>query len=229
MKASILIRSHNAEKTIARAVNSAVNQNFLKNKFEVIIIDDGSSDKTLDILRKFSTLPNVTIIEQENYGGTVAVNNGLSVSQGNYITILDDDDEFEANLLKELCGVLEKRAEVDFVYSNYYEEYNGDIKLVSPRNIFETVAIGTLFRKNKLLEEGFHRSGIFFAEYDLFLRTINKWRNYYHPKSLFTYHRRSTGLAANPENVKKGIEQLEKLHPLKIDEIKKIRGYEIIK
>jgi len=225
LKVSIVIRAYNAEKTIERAVESALNQEFSKSHYEIIVINDGSTDKTKEIISKYEKNENVKIVNQKNLGAYGAGEVGLHLSCGKYVTLLDGDDEFEPILLKELVSVLEKNPPIDFAYSDYYEIKEGKKELVSPKNIFETIAGGIVFNREKFKAEGFYRKGIFWGEYDLLLRTLDKWKSYYCKKPLFTYHRRKESISGNALNVEKGIEELKSLHPTKTDYINLIRRY----
>ena len=86
---SILIPAYNAEKWISQTINSALSQTW-KNK-EIIIVDDGSRDNTLDIAKKFES-NNLKVISQENRGQASVRNTALSYAQGSYIQWLDADD-----------------------------------------------------------------------------------------------------------------------------------------
>src|SRR5262245_216407 len=86
---SILMPAYNAQKWIADALESAVNQTWARK--EVIVVDDGSSDRTLAIARRYAS-KSVSIVAQENQGAAAARNKALSVSQGDYIQWLDADD-----------------------------------------------------------------------------------------------------------------------------------------
>lgn len=227
MKASILIRAYNSEDTIERSVNSALGQVFPIEDFEIVIVNDGSTDRTREILSAFANDKRVVIIDQGNCGGVAAINVGLGKSMGEYITILDGDDEFESTFLKELSPVLDQDSQIDFVYPDYYEEWEGKKKIISPQNIFQNVMIGVLFRKKKLEEEGFYRENIFFAEYDLLLRTLDRWVSYHYTKPLFIYHRRLASITGDKNRVAEGIQQLKELHPDKVQHIKKIRQYSL--
>ncbi len=86
---SILIPAYNAEKWIRDTINSALNQTWPKK--EIIIIDDGSADNTLQIAREFEA-KSVKVITQENMGACAARNKALEFAQGDYIQWLDADD-----------------------------------------------------------------------------------------------------------------------------------------
>lgn len=224
MKVSIIIRAYNSQNTIARAVRSALRQVY-KGEFEVVVVNDGSTDNTMDILRSFQGEPNVRVIDQKNQGATAAAHTGFANARGEYIVLLDDDDCFEPNLLMELSGILDKNPHYAFAYSDYYEEYNGEKNIVKPKNVLETIAGGVMYRKDMLAQEGFWRREILFPEYDLLLRTITKWQGGYCDKALFTYSRSKESLTGAYGWVKKAIAELKVLHKDKIDRIKMIRDY----
>lgn len=86
---SILIPAFNAEKWIGATIESAINQTW--NKKEIIIVDDGSEDRTLKVARKFES-QNVKIISQKNQGASNARSRALEYAQGDFIQWLDADD-----------------------------------------------------------------------------------------------------------------------------------------
>lgn len=86
---SILIPAYNAQEWIADTLRSAVSQTW--DRKEIIVVDDGSTDKTPDILRRFEP-KGVHIVTQENQGGSAARNKAFSLSHGDYIQWLDNDD-----------------------------------------------------------------------------------------------------------------------------------------
>jgi glycosyltransferase involved in cell wall biosynthesis len=86
---SILIPAYNTERWIADTLGSAVRQTWARR--EIIVVDDGSSDRTLEIARSFSS-PKVLVVSQENQGASAARNHALSLCQGDYIQWLDADD-----------------------------------------------------------------------------------------------------------------------------------------
>src|SRR5437867_2932375 len=86
---SILIPAYNAERWIADAIRSALAQTWSRK--EIIIVDDGSRDRTLSLAREFAS-KTVSVVSQENQGASAARNKALSVCQGDYIQWLDADD-----------------------------------------------------------------------------------------------------------------------------------------
>ena len=224
MKASIIIPAYNAENTVGRAVSSALNQDF-KDKFEVIVVNDGSADNTLKILKSFGK--KIRLINQKNKGAVVAANVGFKKAKGEYVVKLDADDEFFPGLLSDMARILCCDLSVDFVYSDYYEHIGSRIKYVSTENLFATVAGGVMFRRKKFKQEGFYREDVGFCEYDLLLRTLGHWKGYRIAKPLFIYHRRAGSISSDSRWVEKELNNLRKLYPHLLSEIKKIRGYAI--
>ncbi|MFH1401647.1 MAG: glycosyltransferase [Parcubacteria group bacterium] len=224
MKVSIVIRAYNSEKTIKKAVNSALSQDFPKKELEVIVINDGSTDKTLKILKDYKK--KIRLISQKNQGAIPAANRGFMAARGEYIILLDSDDFFKPTILKEMVAILDKNPNIDFVYCDYYEKSpRGNIKIISTKNIFNTIAGGIIFKRRKLAKEGFYNERIKFVEYDLLLKTQNKWKGCHISRPLFYYVRRKESIASNRKWLKKALAELKKLHPQKIKEIKKIRKY----
>ncbi|PJA94745.1 hypothetical protein CO130_02855, partial [Candidatus Jorgensenbacteria bacterium CG_4_9_14_3_um_filter_38_10] len=85
---SIIIPAYNAEKYIQRALESALAQTY--KDIEIIVIDDGSTDKTAEIIKTYQD-PRIIYFFQKNQGQGPARNNGIKKSQGEYITFLDAD------------------------------------------------------------------------------------------------------------------------------------------
>lgn len=116
---SIIIPLYNKAEYIVDTLNSALLQTY--SNFEIIIINDGSSDNSLDLVKKINH-PNITIINQENQGVSVARNNGIKKAKGNYIAFLDADDYWYPNHLSKILESIKKHPE-EFVFCNNYEIY----------------------------------------------------------------------------------------------------------
>src|ERR1043165_7081628 len=86
---SILIPAYNAAPWIADTIKSALNQTYPRK--EVVVVDDGSIDQTLQVARQFAS-KTVSIVTQENQGASAARNKALELCQGDYIQWLDADD-----------------------------------------------------------------------------------------------------------------------------------------
>ncbi|TYP72312.1 glycosyltransferase [Aquimarina intermedia] len=93
MKLSIIIPMYNVDAYIERCIISILKQNLDPNMFELIIIDDGSSDKSPQVVQKYiETYSNITLYSQKNKGVGAARNQGIKLSKGEYIYFIDGDD-----------------------------------------------------------------------------------------------------------------------------------------
>lgn len=105
---SVIIPVYNTEKYLRQCLDSVINQT-LKD-IEIICVDDGSKDNSLNILKEYQQKDNrIIILQQQNQYAGVARNNGLKIAKGKYLSFLDSDDFFELNMLKEMYD----RAESD--------------------------------------------------------------------------------------------------------------------
>ena len=109
IKISLIIPVYNVEKYLFKALSSVENQSFDKSNLEVIIIDDGSRDSSVDIIKEFCERNiNFKFLSQENSGPAIARNTALKIAQGEYIAFLDSDDYLEKNYLEKLYAPQKK-------------------------------------------------------------------------------------------------------------------------
>nr|PMF60821.1 hypothetical protein BCV09_18125 [Vibrio cyclitrophicus]PMH17154.1 hypothetical protein BCU73_07635 [Vibrio cyclitrophicus] len=122
-KFSIIIPMFNSEKIISNTIKSITSQGY--SNYEVILVDDGSTDASLSICRDLeSSNKNLKVFSQENSGPNVARNLGLSHSSGDYIVFLDSDDMLANDALHNLNMVINSSSEVDYfncAVSFYYD------------------------------------------------------------------------------------------------------------
>ncbi len=111
---SVVIPCFNREKTICRAIDSIYNQTY--GNIEIIVIDDGSTDSTSDLLNIYKNHSNFRYVYQKNSGAQVARNNGLSLANGEYIIFLDSDDWLMPTCLEKMVNRFENDSEVGAVY-----------------------------------------------------------------------------------------------------------------
>ena len=128
-KLSIVVPVYNVEKYIRPCFESIFKQGLDDVDFEVIIVNDGSTDRSMeviaDIIRQHS---NIIVINQENQGLSVARNNGIAMAHGEYILMLDSDDLLWGNSLMVLLNIALK-TEADIINADYKQMNNEDIDL----------------------------------------------------------------------------------------------------
>lgn len=116
-KVSVIIPVYNCENFIEETVRSVLAQTY--QDFEIIVVDDGSKDRTGEIIRNIKD-SRVVYIRQENAGVSKARNNGIQSSKGEYIALLDHDDLWLPEKLEKQIPLLENNPELGMVYSDCY-------------------------------------------------------------------------------------------------------------
>lgn len=191
VKVSVIIPVYNTEKYLRECLDSVTGQS-LKD-IEIICINDGSTDNSLEILKEYEKLDDrITVISQENSGLSITRNNGIKLANGKYIYFIDSDDYLEVTALEELFNISEEKNLDLLIFklinfddgndkkytSDYYEMdslmYLKD-KVFSYRDIGEDVlnfavsAPGKFFKKEliedlKFPENLIFEDNLFFAE-----------------------------------------------------------------
>jgi glycosyltransferase involved in cell wall biosynthesis len=134
LKLSIIIPVYNTEKYIRKCIDSCLDQDLDSTEYEIILVDDGSTDNSLKILLEYGQkYNNITVLTQANKKQGAARNHGLKYAKGKYIWFVDSDDWVEANVLNVLTTQVEKN--------------NLDILAFGARNTYEEE---TLIEKRKI-------------------------------------------------------------------------------
>ena len=120
---SVVIPAYNAVAYLDEAINSIINQSFTD--LEIICVDDGSTDNTLDVLQSYASKDDrIQVYHQENQGHDGAIDTGISKAKGKYIYLMDADDILDLNALEELYDIMEEK-DLDFVIFkaiSYYQD-----------------------------------------------------------------------------------------------------------
>ena len=110
---SLIIPVYKVERYIEQCLNSIYTQNIPENLYEVIIVNDGTPDNSMKIVEKFYSHKNLKIINQENQGLSLARNNGMSISHGEYIWFIDSDDWLLPNSISTVISEIKNNITVD--------------------------------------------------------------------------------------------------------------------
>jgi glycosyltransferase involved in cell wall biosynthesis len=130
---SVLIDTYNHERYIEQAVVSAIEQDFPASDYEIVVVDDGSTDRTAEIVRKFA--PHVRLVNKKNGGQASAFNAAFPELRGEIVAILDGDDWFARGKLNAVANALEQSPEAGGAGHAYYEfhEQTNEVKLCAPK------------------------------------------------------------------------------------------------
>lgn len=116
---SVLVNTFNHERFIEQALLSVLDQGLSPSELEVVVVDDGSTDDTPSIVKKF--VPRVRFLSKENGGQASAFDILIPEARGEIVAFLDGDDWWTANKLRQVLDVFEKNSDVGTVGHGYYE------------------------------------------------------------------------------------------------------------
>jgi len=155
-KVSILIPTFNRANYLKMAIDSAINQTYPN--IEIVVLDDGSTDHTINVSKAYSDVKNIMFIRNEhNIGFIKNWNKAVSLSSGEYIKIMGDDDILENNCISEQAKILNAYPDVGIVCCDYFIiDKNGNVKDDNnPYRLFNknTKESGEKFIENYLLQK----------------------------------------------------------------------------
>jgi glycosyltransferase involved in cell wall biosynthesis len=207
-KVSVYIPSHNYGKFLEEAIESVLRQTV--DDWELILIDDNSTDNTEKIMRLYKTDERIKLVKTDGIGLPAVCNLALKHASGEYIIRLDGDDIFDENILLVLGNYLDKHAECAMVFSDFfYVDEQGTIfsherreQVFKRDNILDTPANGAccLIRTQVLRELGGYREDLGTQDgYDLWNKLLGNFKMANVNLPLF-YYRRHTDNLTNSVN-----------------------------
>ena len=119
---SVVIPLYNKEASIAQSLKSVLSQEY--DDFEVVIVDDGSTDGSVSIVEAMNN-PRIRLIKQENGGPSKARNTGVKNAKGEWILFLDADDELEPDALEYFANLIRKFSDFKFFCAPFYDSIGG--------------------------------------------------------------------------------------------------------
>ena len=204
---SIVVPVYNSDKYLCKCLDSLCNQTF--KDFEILLIDDGSSDKSGEICDEYAkTFSNIIVIHKNNEGVSVARNTGIKNANAPWICFVDSDDWVENNYLRSFVDAI---GSADFISQNIvkdnetkgksvllfeYKDDNfniSDCKIATYRLLHNGVPYAKLFKRSVILENGiyfdkrisFHEDHIFVLKYLSYINNIQLLESHpYH----YIYH-----------------------------------------
>lgn len=231
-KISVLTAAYNAEKTIVETYESIQNQTF--SDFEWIVINDGSEDQTLELLKGIQD-KRLKIFSYKNSGVCDARNRAISHATGEFIAFIDADDLWTPNKLASQLAALQKSPKAGIAYSWTHfkyenEEYShSDTTSCFEGNVYANLLIGNFLHttSNPLIRrEAIDSIGYFdpalkaSEEWDLYLRLAAKWEFAFVPEIQVIYRQSSNSLSYNVEVMEEtAITVIEKAYKVAPEEL----------
>ena len=187
---SVIMPVRNASKTLDRAIESILNQTFTN--FELIVIDNGSTDQTTDIINKYQD-PRIILVCQPEKGLVPALNKGIELARAGFIARMDADDRSNPTRLAVQHDYLKLNPEIGMVSClvtyignrmknrGYYLHVQWMNQLTDPNTIYDRRFMESPFahpsvmiRKSVLEEVGIYKNGRFPEDYELWLRMMDR-------------------------------------------------------
>jgi glycosyltransferase involved in cell wall biosynthesis len=206
-KVNIVIPCHNYEEFVAEAVESVLGQTY--RDWTLTLIDDGSTDGSLDIMRRYEELPGVRIIEQPNSGVSRARNAGIAAVGSEYVLTLDADDLLDATFLEKTVPVLDADASLGLVYT--WMMYFGEQELLIENSEYEFevllrenfVNTTSLFRRAAWAQVGGFDTEIGgYEDWEFWIALGEKgWFGKVVPEPLFRYRRHGDSLVVQHDSM----------------------------
>ena len=209
---SVIVPVFNHQEFIGQAIESVLNQTFTD--FEIIVIDDGSTDQTRKIVQRYR--PTVRYIYKNHCGAPNALNVGISKVKGSFICWLSSDDQFLPNKLQIQVNAFQANPSLGMIYTDWYEvdTYGNIIKLRRSRTLASHKEAALALLKHNCINgstvmlktECFQRAGGFREDYlqghdhEMWLRLCRYYLFGYIPEPLVFYrkHHKNLSLQPNP-------------------------------
>jgi glycosyltransferase involved in cell wall biosynthesis len=206
MRVSVIVPTYNRARYIGRTIRSLLNQAWAKDNYEIVVINDGSTDQTLAILDVFSDSIKVIHLP-ENRGLPYALNAGIKQAQSEFVVRVDDDDYLHEDFLKTLYNFLEMNKDFDAVCCDYLI-INEKEQVTERKNAEESpIACGIMFRKDQLIDIGLYNESPFDKKFlyredeDLRKRFIQKYNIQRIALPLYRYMRHSGNMTSTKEKI----------------------------
>jgi len=173
---SIIITSYNYARYVERAIRSCLEQSLGRSQFEIIVVNDCSTDHTVDVLTNYAEECRIFNLE-ENVGLAAARNFGIKKAKGQFVVFLDADDYIQKDMLMVEKLFLEQNNSLDAVSCDYYlvDEAGKHLEHINAEE--KPIACGIMFRKDYLFDVGLYDEDFRAREEEelrrRFLRTFN--------------------------------------------------------
>lgn len=216
---SVYVPSHNYGRFLGEAIESVLRQTV--DDWELIVIDDGSTDNTANVMQLYRGHPRISLHRTESIGLTAVCNFALKQAKGQYMIRLDGDDVFDENILLVLSNVLDRDPSLALVFPDYYLfDQFGEIfaqerrtRLYSSSHSFDMPPNGacTMVRAQVLNEIGGYREDLGAQDgFDLWTKVIARYKCANVNLPLFYYRRHGDNLTTDSQRIVNARRQIKK-------------------
>ncbi len=214
---SVIIPIFNQQRFVERCLRSIINQTLSKTIYDIIVIDDGSTDNTKKILENYKDKIKI-LSNKKNLGLPYSLNKGIKASQAQYIVRLDSDDYVNENFLLFLSTFLDMNKVIGAVSCDYMLVDDNEEILSRKNSKNYPIACGIMFRRDCLIDIGLYdEKFLLMEEQDLRIRFLNKYKIANIEIPLYRYRRHDRNITSNRTNMKKYNNLLKMKHGIKND------------
>ena len=214
-KISIIIPTFNQEKFISRCIRSLLDQSLERKAYEIIVVNDGSKDKTDFVISLFKDEIKL-IAHKKNMGLPYSINKGILSAKGRYIIRVDSDDYVNREFLNILFNFLSTNPDMDAVACDYYlvDDKENVIKRFNADT--HPIGCGIMFKIEQLIDLGLYdKSFLVHEDKDLRFRFLKKHNIYRLPIPLYRYRKHESNITNNKGNMRKHLKEFKKKHKIK--------------
>jgi glycosyltransferase involved in cell wall biosynthesis len=216
---SVYLPSHNYGRFLAEAIESVLRQSV--DDWELIVIDDGSTDETPRVMELYRGHPRISLHRKEGIGLTAVCNFAVEQAKGKYVIRLDGDDVFDENILLVLGNLLDRDPKLALVFPDYYlVDQFGEVfgqerrkRLYSKSHTFDMPPNGacTLVRAEVLNEIGGYREDLGAQDgFDLWSKVVSRYKCANVNLPLFYYRRHGDNLTSDKQRIINARRQIKK-------------------
>lgn len=207
-KVSVIVTAHNYVEYLEKCLDSVLRQTY--DDYEIVVVDDGSTDETPEILRDYSYEhpETIKVLTLSGEGLPTACNRGIEAASGEYIIRLDADDYFDENILMVEASFLEANPDVDLVYPDYYTinkegeildhvrlpKVGKEVKLLDR----SPLAAGAMYRRSAWEEIGGYNESLHYQEdYDFWIKFTTEFDVHNVNLPLMYYRQHGSSMSTN--------------------------------
>jgi glycosyltransferase involved in cell wall biosynthesis len=196
---SVIVAAHNEERYIGRCIRSLLAQRFPRAQFEIVVVDDGSIDRTAAILDTFAT--DIRLIRNpSNIGLPASLNKAITSTHSKFVVRVDADDYVNAAFLDVLYLFLTENPAFDAVSCDYLLVDEREEIIARKDATVEPIACGIMFRTEQLIDIGLYdESFLRHEDRDLRLRFLDRYTIQHIPLPLYRYRRHDDNITNDRE------------------------------
>jgi glycosyltransferase involved in cell wall biosynthesis len=209
---SVIVAAHNEERYIGRCLRSLLAQTFPRTKFDIIVVDDGSTDRTAAVLKTFGNDVKV-LRNDENIGLPASLNRAISSTHSKFVVRVDADDFVNASFLEILHLFLTENPRMDAVACDYLLVDDREEVLARCDAMKEPIACGIMFRTEQLIDIGLYdESFLRHEDRDLRLRFLDRYLIHQVALPLYRYRRHEENITNDTAEMRHHEQRLRDKH-----------------